>query len=227
LVEPGATETWGGELDLCVSGLHYCVRPLDALAYTQGALIRRVRVSGDILQPEDEDTGCATVRQELWRADVTTLLHEFACDVTEQALDRVEKSGGRVDPRSREAIAVKRRWLRGAATDAELNAAWAAAWDAARVAAGAAVRAAAWVAAWVAAGVAAWDAAGVAAGVAAWVAVRAAAGAAAGVAAGVAAWDAVRAAAGDAAWDADWETLNADLEQRLLTLPEARGEAAE
>ena len=68
------------------------------------------------------------------------IMHEFACRCAEKALSRVEKP----DPRSVEAIAVKRAWLRGEATDDELSAAWSAArsaaWDAARSAA----RSAAW-----------------------------------------------------------------------------------
>jgi hypothetical protein len=79
-----------------------------------------------------------------------------------------------------------------------LDAARAAAGDAARDAARAAARAAARDAAWDAAGDAARAAARAAAGDAAWDAARAAARAAAGDAA----WDAARAAAGDAAWDA-------------------------
>jgi hypothetical protein len=70
---------------------------------------------------------------------------------------------------------------------------WAAAWAAARAAAGDA----AWAAAWAAAGDAAWDAARDAAGDAAWDA--------AGDAAGDAAWAAAWAAARDAAWDAAWD----------------------
>ena len=75
-------------------------------------------------------------------------LHEFACYVAEGALRTVGDS----DPRSVDAIRVKRLWLRGEATNEELDAA------------GAAARAAAWDAAgdaaWAAAGDAAWAAAG-------------------------------------------------------------------
>ena len=81
------------------------------------------------------------------------------------------------DPRSVAALDVAERHADGLATDAELAAAWAAAW------------AAAGDAAWDAAGDAAWDAAGAAAWAAAW--------AAAGDAAGAAAWAAAWAAAGD------------------------------
>ena len=82
----------------------------------------------------------------------------------------------------------------------------AAAWDAARDAARAAAGAAAWDAArdaaGAAAGDAAWDAARDAAGAAAWAAARAAAGAAAGAAAWAAVRDAARDAVRDAARDA-------------------------
>jgi hypothetical protein len=62
------------------------------------------------------------------------ILHEFSCIVAERALARVENP----DPRSAGALVVKRRWLRGEATDEELAAAC--------VAADAAAESAAWVA---------------------------------------------------------------------------------
>jgi len=86
------------------------------------------------------------------------------------------------DPRSLAALDVAERYAHGRATDAELDAARAAAWDAARDAAWDAARAAASAAARDAARAAAWDAARAAAWGAAW----------------AAAWDAAR----DAAWDA-------------------------
>ena len=68
------------------------------------------------------------------------------------------------DPRSLAALDVAERHAAGHATDQELAAARAAAWDAwaAWDAAGDAAGAAAWAAAWAAAGAAAWDAAGAA-----------------------------------------------------------------
>lgn len=121
----------------------------------------------------------------LWavlRAEFTPdrILHEIACRCAEDALSRIDNP----DPRSIHAIAVKRRWIAGEATDAELAAAEAAAWAAARAAAWAAARAA--------------GAAARAAEDAAWAAARAAARAAAEDAAGAAA----RAAVEDAAWAA-------------------------
>ncbi|MCA8385327.1 hypothetical protein LGN11_06540 [Burkholderia multivorans] len=107
------------------------------------------------------------------------------------------------DHRSKDALNVAERFANGDASDEELAAAWAAAWDAAG-AAWVAARDAAWAAArdaaWAAAGAAARDAAG-----AAWAAARDAARAAAGVAAWVAAWDAAGAAAWDAAREAQAE----------------------
>ena len=90
----------------------------------------------------------------LWavlRAEFTPdrILHEFACRCAEDALSRIDNP----DPRSIHAIAVKRRWIAGEATDAELDtarvaaeAAWAATRAVARVAAWTAARAA-WAAA--------------------------------------------------------------------------------
>ena len=94
------------------------------------------------------------------------------------------------DARPRQAIIAARRFARGE-TDA---AAWAAAWAAAMAsaemdAAWAAAMNAAWDAAWAAARDAAWDAARAAAMNAAW----------------DAAWDAARDAAWDAAWAAAWD----------------------
>jgi hypothetical protein len=89
------------------------------------------------------------------------------------------------DPRSLTALDVAERYAEGEATDKELTAAWAAAWDAERAAAGAAAtRAAAWAAALAAAWAAALAVAMAAATRAvAWAAARAVAMAAAGAAA--------------------------------------------
>jgi len=90
------------------------------------------------------------------------------------------------DDRSCAALNVAERYANGQATDEELAAARAAAWDAAWDAARAAARAAAGAAAWDAARAAAWDAARAAAWDAAWDAAWAAARAAAWDAAGAA-----------------------------------------
>jgi hypothetical protein len=122
----------------------------------------------DILSLEDvpaQDRLWAVLREELIPAPI---LHEFACRCAEDALKLINKP----DPRSTEAIRVKRLWVKGEATDEELAAAWDAAWAAARAAA----CTAAWAAARAAACTAAWAAAWAAARAAAWAAARAAAG---------------------------------------------------
>ena len=116
-----------------------------------------------------EDRLCAVLREEFIPAPI---LHECACRCAEDALSRMDNP----DPRSINAIVVKRRWIAGEATDEELAAAEADAEAAARVAAEADARAeeadaqaalASWaaLAAWIAARAeetaawAAWDAA--------------------------------------------------------------------
>lgn len=119
-----------------------CVSPraLDALQRSPGTTICRIGLSGEVLA----------------MADATTVLHEFACWNAEQAL---LQAGHEPDPRSWTAIKVKRKWLKGEATDEELDAARDAAWaaereasyvtsDVALAAASAATRDAAWDAAW-------------------------------------------------------------------------------
>ena len=129
----------------------------------------------DILELENipaADRLWAVLREELIDAPI---LHEFACRCAERALSRVENP----DPRSVRAIEIKRAWIRGEATDDELEAAQAAAHAAAWEDAGAAARAAAWNTAWAAI----WDATRDAVEAAAWAAVE------------VAAWNAVCTAA--------------------------------
>jgi predicted hydrocarbon binding protein len=79
----------------------------------------------------------------IWWADATNVLHEFACLCAEDAL----KAAKVKDPRCWNAISVKLRWIKGEATNEELDAAReaarAAAWAAAREAAREAARAAA------------------------------------------------------------------------------------
>jgi hypothetical protein len=85
----------------------------------------------DVLKAEDvsaEDKLWAVLREDF--IDVP-ILHEFACRCAENALKLVDNP----DPRSVNAIAVKRRWMRGEATDVDLAAAWTAAWDVASAAA--------------------------------------------------------------------------------------------
>ena len=107
-----------------------------------------------------EDRLWAVLREEFIP---TPILHEITCRCAEDVLSRIDGP----DPRSINAIVVKRRWIAGEATDEELAAAEADADVAARVAAEAGARAeeadaqAAWDATWVAARAArdaSWDA---------------------------------------------------------------------
>ena len=83
-------------------------------------------------------------------------IHELACKFAEQALKAERKAGREPHPDSWKAIKVKRQWLKGKATDEQLQAAWLAAWLAAESAA----ESAAWsAAASSAARLAAWSAA--------------------------------------------------------------------
>ena len=79
-----------------------------------------------------QDRFWAVLREDLIPAPI---LHEFACWCAVQALLREREAGREPDPRSWAAIEVKRQWLRGEATNSELAAARAAAWDAASTAA--------------------------------------------------------------------------------------------
>jgi hypothetical protein len=197
-----------GLLKLCFSGLHASIRALDALTYAPGAIACRVTMGSTIIH--DDDKLVASERTVLWYADATKVLHTFACDEAERALAAVANP----DPRSLAAIAVKRRWIDGKATNAELAAArdavWAVAGDAVRAVAGDAARAAAWDAAWATAGATAWAAVRDAA----WAAVGDAAGDAVRDAAG----DAARAAAWNAAWAAARDAANKRLEAALAQL---------
>lgn len=78
----------------------------------------------DILALDDvdaEDKLWAVLREELIDA---RLLHEFSCWCAEDALSHVENA----DERSWNAVKVKRAWLRGEASDAELDIARDTAW---------------------------------------------------------------------------------------------------
>jgi len=174
LVRVGETLTVDCQPGLCEAGLHASPTVFDALQYAPGPVLCRVELGGVIVRGDDKSA--ATKRTVLKMADVSAVLHEFACRCAEDALALVTNP----DPHSLAAIETKRRWLKGQASDSELAAAWAAARAVARVVG----RDAAWDAAWVAAGAVARAAARAVA--------RAAARAAARVAARVAAWDAAR-----------------------------------
>jgi len=131
LIEPGTTLVWRDKLFMCESGLHASTKILDALEYAPGPIICRVECSGEIIRGNDKLV-CSR-RKVLWMADAERTLHEFACWCAESALKRERKAGREPDKRCWNAIKVKRRWLKGKATDDELTAAAAAYWAAAGV----------------------------------------------------------------------------------------------
>jgi hypothetical protein len=194
---PAHTEVKVGQT-LTAARLVECVSPraLDALQYARGATICRTDSSGKVLA----------------MADATTVLHEFMCWSGEQALLGEREAGREPDKQSWAAIEAKRKWLKGEATDEELDAAGDAAWDAeveiweasyvtsdvALAAAGAAARAAASAATWVATRDAAWAAA--------WAAAR------------DATWVATSKEIWKATWDAARDAQNAKLEEMLNDL---------
>lgn len=99
--------------------LEYCARKLGGSADALEILaLRKIPA---------EDRLWAVLREEFIPAPI---LHECACRCAEDVLSRMDNP----DPRSIYAIAVKRRWIAGEATDEELAAAQAAARTAVRVA---------------------------------------------------------------------------------------------
>ena len=191
---PGQTLALGGRPTPCMWGLHASKRPIDALQYARGPIVQYVRLSGSIV--ERADKACATERTCLWVMDASLALHICAVNFAQIALDARLADGKKIDPRSQAALDVKLRWLKGQASDSEMDAAKAAAWAAAE----------AWGAEYAeeaAAKASARDAAR-AARDAAWEATSAARAAA-------------KAAAWDAAWEASWDLQNQILEAALLT----------
>ena len=132
-VRVGETLTVDGDPVLCEHGLHASRRVLDALEYGRGSILACVRLSGQIVEGDDKLAG--TARETVWLGDVSATLHRFACDVAERALQAERAAGREPDPRSWAAIATKRRWLAGEATDAALDEATWAAREAAKAAA--------------------------------------------------------------------------------------------
>lgn len=125
VLPPGALEVYAGPVCLCKSGLHAARHPADALRYALGPLLRQVACR-DIRQ-EQRDKFVCVERRELGRVDATRLLREFACDCVGWVMQRERAQAGKPAADSVEAVEVARRYARGAATAAELQAANAAA----------------------------------------------------------------------------------------------------
>lgn len=196
-IEVGQTLTTEGPLELRNYGILAFRRALDALDYAEGATICRVELSGEIL--EYRRILRAQRCKVLAMADATRVLHEFMCWSGEQALLGERALGREPDKRSWAAIETKRKWLRGEATDEEL--------DAARVAS----RGASWTEA-------ACAATNAAARGSPWTHVTTAASIVASAAAWTEVGDADSAADRAATWAVAWAAQNAKLEEMLNDL---------
>ena len=139
--EAGVTHTVEGTPVLCKHGLHASRRALDALEYARSSVIWIIELGGVVVHGDDKSA--ATERTYIKRADIESVLREFARWCALQVIDQWD------------APDVVRQYLETG--DESLRAA---AWAAAGAAAGDAAWAAAWAAAGDAAGGAAWAAAG-------------------------------------------------------------------
>lgn len=142
----------------CETGLHGSIRAIDALKYSSGPIISRVRISMEIDQQDDKL--CGRRRKYLAVADATDELRSFSHWCALQVIHLWD------------APDIVRQYLE-TGDESTRGAAWTAAWHAANAAA---ASAAAWHAAWTAASATAWPQ--YAASATAWHAASAAANAA-------------------------------------------------
>jgi len=131
-VEVGRTDTFHGDPVPCERGLHASPTPWDALQYACGARLWEVELPEDAVPHGNPlDKYAARSRKYLRSVDLRSVLVEFSCRQAEGVLHIYEKMYPN-DPRPRNAIEAARAYQRGEITKEQL----AAAWDAARAAAG-------------------------------------------------------------------------------------------
>jgi hypothetical protein len=126
----------GGRPVLGEDGMHASPGPLQALECAPGPIVCLVELRGDLVVGDDHhSTAVARERRAIWMADATRVLHEFALWCAEEELQLIE-GATRDDAAlkevavSRKCLAIKRAWLAGQATEAEVFAAKDAAWAA-------------------------------------------------------------------------------------------------
>ena len=129
IVRVGETLSVPGGIVLCRHGLHASAYARDALAYAPGPILCRVQLSGQIVRGDDK--AAASERTTLAMVDATRTLRLFAAAVAYSALFVERHFGREPDSRSWAAVDTLCRHVAGAATDAELSAAWSAAESAA------------------------------------------------------------------------------------------------
>jgi hypothetical protein len=114
-----------GELIMCAKGLHASVKIMDALSYSPGYIICRVKCEGRIIK--DTDKLVCSKRTIIWRIQGEKVLRLFA---RQRALSVIHLWNA--PPVVKEYLETGKEEIR----DAARAAARAAAWDAARAAAG-------------------------------------------------------------------------------------------
>ena len=113
-----------GHIALCERGYHSSPTPAMALEYAPGSMLCLVDVSKPV--QKDSDKQVSRKRTLLAAINVEHILYDLACRFAEDVLQIFEKEYPE-DSRPRVAIETKRRWLKGQASDEELDAARAAA----------------------------------------------------------------------------------------------------
>ena len=103
-----------GPLEICESGLHASTRLIDALLYAPGNYLCRVDMAECKHYP---DKLVARRRTILWQIDATDLLHKFAVSCACKVLRRVRIR----DKRLWALLRIKLAWIRGNASDKELQ----------------------------------------------------------------------------------------------------------
>lgn len=116
-VEVGQTLEVEPPLRLCSRGLHASVRAMDALRYAPGTILCRVELWSDVAWSLGQDKLCAQYRRVLWMADAEKVIGLWLVEEVEEKfrLERIE------DETFSRVLAVRRAFLDGEATRAELN----------------------------------------------------------------------------------------------------------
>jgi hypothetical protein len=104
------------------NAVHASRRVADALWLAKSSTLARVVLHEDIR----DDLGYVTAARHCdvqWTFDADQVLNDFACFIAEQMLAAEKAAGREPDARTFAAVATKRKWLDGTATEAELRAA--------------------------------------------------------------------------------------------------------